>query len=119
MFEALIMNETNRSIALARVKKRISAALLVAPTDLALNVILSGIHDTAVNLDCLLGEIVSANPVFFLLIAGTLALFKGRGTKCSPLLAINIRLAQLSSVVLDLELDPAKLDNISLFQSVV
>ena len=111
------MNETNRSIALARVQKRVAIALLVAPADLALDVTLCGIYNPAVNLDGFFREVIATDPVLLFLVPDPLALLERGGTH--GFLAINVSLAQLSAVVLDLELDPPQLDNVSLLQAIV
>jgi hypothetical protein len=117
MFQALIMNEANRSIALARIKKWVAIALLVAPTDLALDVALCGIDNSAVNLYGFFREVIATDPVLFLLVPDTLALLERGWTH--GFLSINVGLAQLSAVVLDLELDPPQLDYVSLLQAIV
>jgi hypothetical protein len=76
MFQALIMNEANRSIALARIQKRVAIALLVAPADFALDVALCGIDNSAVNLYGFLREIIAPDPVLILLVPDALALLE-------------------------------------------
>jgi hypothetical protein len=117
MFQALIMNEANRSIALARIQKWVAIALLIAPADLALDVALCGIDNSAVNLYGFFREVIATDPVLFLLVPDTLALLERGWTH--GFLAINVCLAQLSAVVLDLELDPPQLDYVSLLQTIV
>ena len=70
------MNEANRSIALARIQKRVAIALLVAPADLALDVALRGIDDSAVNLNGFLREVIATDPVLILLVPDALALLE-------------------------------------------
>jgi hypothetical protein len=117
MFQALIMNEANRSIALARIQKWVAIALFVAPADLALDVALCGIYNPAVNLYGFFREVIAPDPVLILLVPYALALLERGGAH--GLLAINVCLAQLSAVVLDLELDPPQLDYVSLLQAIV
>ena len=117
MFQALIMNEANRPIALARVQKWVAIALLVAPADLALDVALCGIDNAAVNLDGFFREVIATYPILLLLVAGPLALLERGGTH--GLLAIDVSLAQLRAVVLDLKLDPPQLYYVALLQPVV
>ena len=76
MLKALIMNEANRSIALARIQKWVAIALLVAPAYLALDVALCGIDNPAVNLYGLFREVISADPVLILLVPYPLALLE-------------------------------------------
>ena len=76
-----------------------------------------GIDNSAVNLYGLLRKVIAPDPVLIFLVPNALALLE-RG-RTHGFLAINICLAQLSAVVLDLELDPPQLNYISLLQPIV
>jgi hypothetical protein len=111
------MNEANRPIALARVQKRVTIALLVAPAYLALDVALCGIDNAAVDLDGFFREVITPDPVLLLLVSGPLALLEWGWTH--GLLSIYVSLAELRAVVFDLELDPPQLYYVALLQPVV
>ena len=117
MLQALIMNEANRPIALARVQEWVAIALLVAPADLALDVALCSIDNAAVNLDGFFREVITPDPVLLLLVSGPLALLEWGWTH--GLLSIYVSLAELRAVVFDLELDPPQLYYVALLQPVV
>lgn len=119
MLEALVMNKSHRAVALARIQQRIRTALLIAPTHLALNVALSRIDNAAIDFNGLLREIITSDPVFFLLISRSLALLKRGGTKRGSFFAIHIGLAEFCAEIFNLELYSAELDNVSFFQAIV
>ena len=110
------MDEPDRAVALARVEQRISIALLIAPTHLALDVALSRVDNPAVDFDGLLGEVISPEPV--LIVDISLPLFAW--TQALSLVAsVEGRRTDLGAEVLDLELNAAELDDVSLPQAVV
>ena len=116
VLQALVVDEPDRAVALARVEQRIRIALLIAPTHLALDVALSRVDNPAVDFDGLLGEVISPEPV--LIVDISLPLFAW--TQALSLVAsVEGRRTDLGAEVLDLELNAAELDDVSLPQAVV
>ena len=117
------MNEADRSVAFARVKQRVAIALLIAPANLTLYVALCSVHNTAINLNGLFREVISSQPILIILILilldWSLSSVHRWRTHAVSLIGVEVRQAKLSSKVLDLELNAAKLNNITLFKSVV
>src|SRR6056300_892070 len=115
------MDKADRAVTLARVQKWVLIGLLVAPADLALDVLLLCIFDNAavyLNSLFLVEVVIAINVVGVLVHIAAVGLLDRRASG-STFFNVQVGRHQSRSEVLDGKLEPSELDGVSLAQLVI